>query len=1106
MTNHRESRVLWATLCSLLVLVFAPRLCWSQLSTSTIGGTVTDNSGAVVPEATITLVNEGTNVTIVTKTNADGTFVVAGLPIGVYTVTVTKEGFQTYTQKGILTHPAQVTSVNPALAVGALTSHVEVAASAVQVQTSTPEITSEVSEKQVGMLPLNGRNFQSLSALMPGVTNMAPDTAQVQGGFLQTNSMSVNGMGTNGTMYFVDGIWNMNSGDMVQITITPNPDTIEEVRVLQNSYSAQYSMFGSSVVLVQTKSGTDKFHGSAFEYLRNDALNARNFFSPIVPPLKQNIFGYTLGGPVYIPGHSGADKKTFFFWSQQWAVQHIGLPSTGGGSGITLVGADPTQAMRNGTFDTPITDPLTGQLFPQTTDGNYQIPQGRINTNAVTFLNALAPLPNNPGGGFNNYINLNPEINNTRDDQIKIDHNFSQKVRLMAEYLDDHQNNENPSDPYLSSPYNVNRGAVTTDNILAQVQLTATLSPSMINTISINMNDYVVNLLTRGVYLQSQLPDFHETLPFSGFLSDRLPQVTFGGGWAPIGQSTNFPSPHASNLNNTLTDDWSWWRGNHYLRAGLALSYGSARQNTFSASNGAWFFSGQFTGNPIADLMLGDAATFYQQSTVHRTYDHYKIFSPYVEDSWKATRRLTLTAGIRYEFLTPPDIQKQYATNFLPSKYNPANAPTVNPDGTITPTATYDPINGLVFNGVNGVPLNFVNAHQNNWAPTAGFAYDIFGDGKTSLRGGFGIAYTSVQTGTDCGQSCGANPPLIQGLTLVSPSFPNPIGAASAPLGASSLAAMNTNYYPTTGAMTYSLSAQHQFTGDWIVSVTGAGNATRHAQGFLNINQPLPEAPYDFDPIINSGTVFPYVYSPYLGYAGINQSTNPIKQRWNALEVSVRHPVGHNLLLTSAFTWQHCLSNAPGNVVGAAPMQDSYHPMRNYGTCSTNVFNIWTSSLVWSLPWFHGAQGPKSLLLGGWQFSDITTIQGGFALNPGLATSNPGLATLPDRAAGSQINSGPKTPAQWFNLDAFSNPAPGYFGNAGMGSIIGPGVMNFDMALYKDFHIKERHTFEFRAELFNAFNLTNFSGVQTAFGAGNFGQVTSALDPRIAEFALRYQF
>lgn len=1088
------SKTFCATLCIAIVFGCAPRPSWCQLTTSTISGTVTDSSGAVVPGATVTIINQDTNSQLLFKTNGSGVFFASGLQVGSYSVKVDKTGFTSYLERGILAKPTQIYNVSAVLSVGTVTNTVEVSATGTQVQTSTSEISSSVPQQQVEMLPLNGRNFQSLSALMPGVTNLSPDTSQVQGGFLQTNTMSVGGLALVGTMYYVDGIWDMNTGDMKQLTITPNPDTLEEVRVLQNNFSAQYSLFGGNVVLLQTRSGTDRFHGNVFEYFRNDDLNARNYFSPTVPALKQNIFGYTVGGPAYIPGHYNKDKsKTFFFWSQQWAVQHVGLP--------TNIGASPTAAMRQGLFPTTITDPTTGSAF----SGN-QIPAGRISQAALVFLNAFAPLPNFPQNGFNNYINLDPQINNTRDDEIKVDHNITKTIRLTGEYLDDRQTNDNPYDNQLNSPWPTSTTPITTANQLAQAQLFWMPRPSMVNTLSANMNNYVVNLLAAGLWLQSQLPNFVEQLPYSGNLSNRLPQVTFSGGWSPIGQSYFTPTAHSSNLNDTVSDDWSWMRGGQNIVAGFALSFGTARQDTTNPSNGQWTFSGQFTGNAIADYLLGNAATFTQASTVVEAINHYKIVSPYFEDRWKLTRRLSITAGLRYEFMSPPTVQKGFATNFIPSQFMQSEVPIVNKNGTITLTPNYNPLNGLVTNGVNGVPLNLTNANQNNWGPTGGFAYDIFGGGRTSLRGGYGISFTSVPTNTDCSLHCVGNPPLIASVNLVTPPFPSPTGGTTKPASASSLNAQDPSLRPTTQVNSYSLSVQQELPKDWMVSVTGAGDSTRHMQGVLNINQPLPDPPYDYNPAINTGGVFPYLYAPYQGYAAILQSTNPLTASWNALEVLVQHPLNRGFLVTSAFTWQHCLSDGRlKNFTVKLNVQDSYNPLRSRGTCITNAFDVWTSSVIWDIPSFRSANGLEHTLLGGWQFSDITTIQSGFAIDPGLSVSTAGLATRPNRIAGTSI-SGPKTVSHWFNTGAFAQPAPGYFGSASAGSIIGPGVINFDMAIYKDFPLKEEKAIQFRAEAFNVFNHTNFSGVSTSFGSGSFGQVTSALDPRILEFSLRVHY
>ncbi|HMF74528.1 MAG TPA: carboxypeptidase regulatory-like domain-containing protein [Bryobacteraceae bacterium] len=1066
----------------LLLLFAAPNR--AQLSNSTqVNGTITDASGAVVPDATITALNTDTQVQTPTHSNADGTFVLTGLTPGAYTIMVVKQGFQSFKESSLVLHPATVTTVNATLVLGQVGTEVSVVATAAQVQTTTAEVSNLVSQEQIGTLPLNGRNFQSLAALMPGVVNQSAGSALGTGGYATSNVMAVNGLGTNTTFYAIDGIWNENTGNMNQISITPNPDSLSEVRVLQNNYSAKYSLMGASVVLLQTKSGTSSFHGTAFEYFRNDDLNARNFFSPSVPTLKQNIFGYTIGGPVLVPFYHG-QKKTFFFVSEQWVNAH---------TGSVLRGLTPTADQRNGLFTTSIKDPSTGQPFSKNAAGVYQIPISRVNPNSLAFLNALYPLPNAPGAALN-YLNLTPSTLTQRDDEFKVDHNINERFRLTAEYFDEKQLAHLSSVPDSSSPFTTNRRQDVTWDQVAQLQFTAVISPAMVNSANIAMNRYTVNHPVDGLVYVNQIPGFNATLPFNGVLSNRIPLVTLSQGWAPQGIPAALPR-NASDLDDTASDDWSWLHGKHFFQAGGSLVFNTKRQIPSTASNGQWTFTGTFTGNAMADFLLGDAATFTQISTTIRPYIHATMVSPYVEDRIQLTKRLTVTVGSRISFMPLPHPQTGFEAIFDPTKYNRANAPIVNNNGTLTATPTYDPANGMVINGVNGVPNNWSTSHQWYFAPMAGFAWDLFGNGKTSLRGGYGVTYTRIFTGQDCSYNCAVNPPIIQSVNLVNPAFPSPGGTGSTKISAPTISNADLNIQATQ-VQSYSLSLEHEFLGNWIVSVAGAGTLGRHLLASWNTNQPLPFGQYNFNPVINGGSVFQYIYSPYYGYGPINTLNTIVNSNWTALEASARHPMGKNLFLQLAYTWSHGLSNASAVNI--------YNPGQYYGSTATNVPQVFTASAIYSIPWLRTARGWKGAALGGWQVSTIATARDGYSLTPALSVPQQGLGARPD-LTGAAIG-GPQNASQWFNTQAFTAPAPGYFGNAGTGSIRGPGLINFDFTLYKTFKLTENQKVEFRAELFNVLNHTNFTTVSTTYGSATYGQVTAAADPRIAEFVLRYQF
>ncbi|WP_420237874.1 carboxypeptidase regulatory-like domain-containing protein [Telmatobacter bradus] len=1090
---------------------FAAELARSQATSATITGTVLDASGAAIPDATVTVTNEGTHVATTRQSNQVGVFDFPALPTGFYTVKAAKAGFNTYAVQKVELHPATTSTVNATLkTANAQTEEVLVTATAAQVELATPEVSSDVAGSQVSALPLNGRNYQALAAVMPGVQNINAGTGLTTGGRSTNNSISVNGGLTFSTVYYLDGIWNENTGNMTQTTIMPNPDSLEEVRVLQDDYSVRYGFLGASVVLLQTRSGSNQFHATAWEYLRNDDLNARNYFSTTVPTLKQNIFGYNVGGPVFIPGVFNTSRdKTHFFWNEQWVINHAQSTQ----NGYTL-----TDAQRAGHFTENLKNPLTGTSFPHNVANGYYDLSGYLNASAVAYVNALYPEQNySKSGSSYNYINNKPAITDQRDDEIKVDHFITPKHHLTGEFLDEYQDYRQNSFNSATSGevFDVNWEEDYTHNKVFGLSLSSTLTDNLVNTISLSSNIYYLDLTVQGITDVSSLSGYSSSMPYSGTYSTRLPIVTLSGSstsYSPEGVPASRPLNHADDLDNLISDDLSWQHGRHFFQGGIDIMFNTKRQNVGRATNGQWTFNASYTKNTVngvtysnamADFLTGHAATFTQYSDERRIPVHATIISPYIEDRYKVSKNLTVTAGIRFNHLPLPAPTSGKVTSFLPSAYVASEAPTVSTTGVITSTG-YNATNGLITNGVNGVPNNFFNAHNWYFGPNAGFAWDIFGNGKYSLRGGYGLNFSRIFTNQDCSFNCASNPPYSTSANLTSLTFGEATSTgSSASTSIATLYAADPNVR-STQIHSFNLSLEGDLGRNWLASIAGASSQVRHLRGIWNLNAPGHYGAYDFNPAINVNTSYStYYYAPYQGYSSITTYESRQGQNWNGLEASLKHPVTSSIFFTLAYTWSHNLSNYTGSTFTVV---DPYSPSKYYGnTPGYDYRHSASGTLIYTDPWFKKGNRIEKLALSGWQFSDITTLRSGVAIDPGLSYTGQGLASRPDRVAGQSLK-GAKTLSSWFNTSAFAKPAQGYYGDSSIGLITGPGIIDFDMALYKDFSIVGSHTVQFRGEAFNVFNHTNFSGIASTLGASNLGQVTSALDPRIFEVALRYKF
>jgi hypothetical protein len=1092
------------TVLSLAVFLAYPSLIVAQTS-GTITGTVTDPTGSAIPGATVTVTNVATGVVARTLTTGPGGIYAAeSLPVGTYQVSVAASGFQTSVSSNLTLNVADRLGVDFSLKLGATSQRVEVTGAAPQVQTQSGAISDTVSTQQISQLPILDRNFMELQATVPGAIKVAGD--ELGKSFYNQKGFNINGFDQSMTGYQLDGGQNTDVGNATSPMTAPPPDALAEFKVLTSNYSAQYGTAGGAELLAVTKSGTKEFHGDAYDYLRNNALDANNFFlnaaGESIPPFRYNDFGYTIGGPFFIPGHYNTDKtKTFFFWDQEW------LRET---SASTLVAATPTTAMRSGDFSAvgPLTNPinpLTGQPLVAPGGGpcvtGSQINPGCINNNVSLLLNQDFPSPTT--SGFYNYITGAHTGQNWGEQIIRVDQNVSDKIKAFVRFIHDSWIENDPTVMWSGDAFPTLHSQFDVPSRNFTAKITTVINPSLLNEIAYNYNSNYGSstppaMIIKGAY---QLPSGYNAVNPLNPGYNVVPDMNFGQGYGGI---SSLWGPWWAHHNvSQFIDDLTKQAGSHSLKAGVTTMFSitPVQSQTSPSLQGAYSFDGSFTGNAVADSLLGLPVSYSELNGFREPYYNFHQTEAYIQDDWKVTRRLTLNLGLRWFFI--PHVYGQNLSTFEASQYNPSQAPTVTPEGLIVANSG-NLLNGIIVAGKNGVPIGLVQNHYNTPAPRFGFAYDPTGSGKWAIRGGYGIGYHRIE-GNDSYGLVG-NPPFSSIPTFFNAPFDNPASGVAAPLTPVSLGYLDPVYdLPT--VQSWSLNVQRALSSNTILSVAYVGTHGTHLEYGNNINQPLPTMGYDFDPRIACTPTTPYPCAtrvstdhvrPYQGWSSISGTVPVGHSNYDSLQVNFQRRMTNGLSFGAAYTWSKTwgLMSYP---------QNPYDEYADYGLTSFSRTNVLAVNYVYELPFFHSLTGVAGTVLKGWETTGIITVESGFPLTMGLSTPTQGLATRPDVVSG-QSPSGPKTVAEWFNTNAYTAPPFGFYGNAGVSTVTGPGLDNWNLGFFKNFAIRESMSFQFRAEFFNIWNRANFNSVATTVGAGGFGQVTGASDPRITQLALKFLF
>jgi hypothetical protein len=1115
----RELRALLGCLVLGAVLLFGwANGAWAQETRGTITGSVTDASGAVIPGAKVTITNTDRNVVVRTvTTGSSGSYSAPLLPVGRYKVTVEAPNFKKAEIAGVALHVSEVRTVNVALTVGAVVQSVTVTASPLQVQLQSVTASSVIQGMQVRQLPLNTRNYEQLVTLMPGVTTSNYDQLYIgttnPTGSTNVVSFSVNGNRNSANNWTIDGADNMDRGSNLTLLDYPSVDAIAEFKVMRGLYNPEYGRAGGGQISVVTKSGTSSFHGDAYEFFRNDVLQGNNFFNNAAgikrPPLRYNDFGYTIGGPAYIPGVFNTKKdKTFFFFSQEFR-----RVITYGTAQATV----PTTAEVNGTFAHPVCVAFSGANGSGTcTQTANQVTA--ISPMAAAYIKDIwSKVPAPPSG--NSLFSALRNKFYARQELVRIDQKFNDRWSAYGRYMHDSIPTTEPGGLFTGEAIpNVGTTNTNSPGYSWLVHLTATISPTLLNDFGYSYSHGAIISDVAGLMGTANSPDIHPNLPFHSTLA-RVPSVTLtgGSGLASFGPYRDY------NRNHSLFETLTKVRNRHTYVAGMVYFRYEKTENAGGSNAGSFSFTnnGAPTGTSSyeqawANFLQGYASSFSQASEDITPDIHDNQWEFYGQDTYQLRPNLTVVYGLRVSLFRQPTDANGQLTNFDPQLWDPAKAPQIDSKGNLIP-GTGDPLNGIIIANQNS-PYGSKGANEDskNIAPRLGVSWDPFGDGKTAVRAGYGMFYDSTLFGT-YEQNIFANPPFVQSIFITNTLFDNPAAGTPvvslAPLSLHATALPNKTPYE----QNWSLDVQRQLSATWLVDVGYYANKGTHLLGIIDINQVRPGlAAADGLPTITRSNVYLLnALRPYRGYNAINALENRFDSNYNSMQVSVQKRFAQNSLLEANYTWSHGLTDAQTDR-STAP-QNTYNLRADYGPSQIDVRQVFTLDYVYDLPFFRSQHGFLGYVAGGWELSGIMSADTGqpltifttYATDPGgLGYFGPSAVSgRPDQLC-NPSSGAPNTIAKWFNTSCFANVPVGQVrpGNEPRGPARGPGFFDWDFGVHKAIPVHEAANLEFRADIYNVLNHTNFSSVGTTLGASTFGKVLSAHDPRVAQFALKFNF